>query len=251
VYRHRDGLLKRMGYGLLRLGSKRFRAKSDLFDDYYEERAGWKSGLENGGHLLYSLVRCLYPEVVVEIGSARGKSTCCLAQACKDNFKGKVYAIDPHMHNAWSDVGTTGDNERFLRSRLKQYDLNFYCEVIRATSTEAAKTWNRPIDLIFIDGDHTYEGVKADFELFQPWFTEKALVVFHDTTWDYATWVELKRTYQKTEELGVPIFLEEIRNSGYPSITFPALPGITIVDPHVGGYAFTGGKGWASMQVKG
>ena len=42
-----------------------------------------------------------------------------------------------------------------------------------------------PIDLIFIDGDHNYEGVKRDWELFdtrtwQPF----GVVVFHDTAWE-------------------------------------------------------------------
>ncbi len=250
MYKHKIGPRKRLGYGLMRLLSTRFRAETDLFDDYYEERADWQSGLYNGSHLLYSLVRALYPEVVVEIGSARGKSTCCLSLACKDNQAGKVFAIDPHMSNAWSDVNTTGDNERFLRSRLKAYDLEPYCEVIRATSTEAAKTWDRPIDLIFIDGDHTFEGVKTDFELFQPYFTDKALVIFHDTSWDRPTWEEIKRSYNRTEELGVPEFMEYLRGSGYHSITFPAVPGITVLDPRAGGYDFVSNKGWLMSHSK-
>jgi predicted O-methyltransferase YrrM len=250
VLKHRLGFLKRFGFGLLRRGSRLFRASTDLFDDYYEPRADWKSGLQNGGHLLYSLVRCLYPDVVVEIGSARGKSSCCMALACKHNGKGKVYAIDPHIKNAWSEIGTSGDNEHFMRTRLKEYNLEPYCEVIRDLSTNAAKTWNRPIDLIFIDGSHSYEGVKSDFDLFQPWFTDKALVVFHDTTWDYENCEEARRKFDLPEELGVPKFLQELREAGYPSITFPAMPGITVLDPHVGGYDFIAGKGWPSMQAK-
>jgi predicted O-methyltransferase YrrM len=250
VFKPRIGFLRRLGFGFLRGSSRQFRASSDLFDHYYEHKKDWKSGLQNGGHLLYSLVRCLYPDVVVEIGSARGKSSCCMALGCKHNGKGKVYAIDPHIKNAWSEIGTSGDNEQFLRSRLKEYGLESYCEVIRDASTNAAKTWNRPIDLIFIDGDHSYGGVKADFELFQPWFTDKCLVVFHDTTWEYEHNEEVRRKYDFPEELGVPRFLQELREAGYHSITFPANPGITILDPHVGGYDFLAGKGWPSIQAK-
>jgi hypothetical protein len=37
-----------------------------------------------------------------------------------------------------------------------------------------------PIDMLFIDGDHTYEGVKADYELYGPLVREGGLVGFHD-----------------------------------------------------------------------
>lgn len=38
----------------------------------------------------------------------------------------------------------------------------------------------RTIDFLFIDGDHTYKGVKADWELYSPFLSEKAAVGFHD-----------------------------------------------------------------------
>jgi hypothetical protein len=37
-----------------------------------------------------------------------------------------------------------------------------------------------PVDLLFIDGDHTYEGVKADYELYSPLVRPGGLVAFHD-----------------------------------------------------------------------
>ena len=240
--------LKRLTYGLMRRSSRWFRASTDLFDDGFELQADWKSGIGHGGLLLHSLVRCIRPDVIVEIGSARGKSSCSLALGCRENGKGKVYAIDPHIPNPWSELSTSGNNEQFLRNRLKQYGLESFCEVVRDTSLNAAKTWKLPIDLIFIDGSHSYEGVKADFELFQPFFTEKTLVVFHDTAWDLQEWEKMKKEYHFSEDLGVPVFLEELRKAGYPSITLPVGPGMTILDPHVGGYDFVGSKGWAMMQ---
>lgn len=36
------------------------------------------------------------------------------------------------------------------------------------------------IDLLFIDGDHTYEGVKADFQNYSPMVSKGGMVVFHD-----------------------------------------------------------------------
>jgi hypothetical protein len=39
---------------------------------------------------------------------------------------------------------------------------------------------NRPLDFLFIDGDHTYEGVKRDFELYSPLVSTSGVVAFHD-----------------------------------------------------------------------
>jgi predicted O-methyltransferase YrrM len=40
----------------------------------------------------------------------------------------------------------------------------------------------RPIDLLFIDGDHTYEGVREDFEKYSPLLSRRGIVAFHDIT---------------------------------------------------------------------
>ncbi len=230
--------MKRLLYGLLRRHSQDFRARTDLFDDYYEKRADWSSGLGHGNHLLYAIVRCLAPEVVVEIGSARGKSTCSMALACKHNLRGKVYAIDPHVPNAWSEYGTAGYNESFLRGRLRDYGLSDYCEVIKDTSQAVGQRWSQSIDFLFIDGDHSYDGVKADYERFAPWLREGALVFFHDTTWDEASWKEVKSTMKCPDEMGVPRFLGDLKSAGLQSVTFAPLPGMTILDPKKGGFEF-------------
>jgi len=41
--------------------------------------------------------------------------------------------------------------------------------------------WDKPIDVLYIDGDHTYEGVKADFENLVPHVKEGGLIFMHDT----------------------------------------------------------------------
>ena len=66
-------------------------------------RIEFNSGLGNAGHVLYGLVRCMRPDVCVEIGSARGKSACYIGMALKENRRGLLYAIDPHRSTAWND----------------------------------------------------------------------------------------------------------------------------------------------------
>jgi hypothetical protein len=50
------------------------------------------------------------------------------------------------------------------------------------TSEDAAKKFNEPIELIFIDGAHDYELVKLDFELWFPKVIYGGIMAFHDTT---------------------------------------------------------------------
>src|SRR5262249_33074218 len=94
---------EQLAWEILRATSSEWCAYTDLVVTPFEHRKDWKSGLEVGVHVLYGLVRAACPEVVVEIGSARGRSTCAMALACRQNGRGKVYAIDPHTDNAWSE----------------------------------------------------------------------------------------------------------------------------------------------------
>ncbi len=55
-----------------------------------------------------------------------------------------------------------------------------YVEPIVATSQVAAGTWNKPVRLLFIDGDHSYAAVKADFEMWSRFLVADALIAFDD-----------------------------------------------------------------------
>lgn len=71
---------------------------------------------------------------------------------------------------------------------------------------KAMETTDDYIDLLFIDGDHTYEGVKQDFEMYNPLVKEGGLIVFHDI-WNTPTttngvkqfWNEIKTRYEHFE----------------------------------------------------
>lgn len=202
------------------------KAFADLFVPPYDQWTEWHSGIGDGHVLLYGMVRVRRPRIIVEIGSACGKSTCAMALACEHNGDGVVVAIDPHDHNAWSDDGTSGGTLQCLQERLDMYSLNARCEICRLSSVEAAKAWNRPIDMLFIDGDHSYDMVRHDFEAFRPWFSDDALVVFHDSLWDHH-----KDNPWYRCDMGVPAYLQYLQDAGFQSVTIGPLPGLTIVDP--------------------
>lgn len=239
--------IERLLYRALRSVSPRFRAHSELFEQPYTDWVEWNSGLGQAVHLLYSLTLALKPNVIVEIGSARGKSTCAFALACQRNGKGAVFAIDPHTPNDWTDQGVQRSDD-FLRLRLEEYGLVGVATILKATSEQAARTWNTPIDLLFIDGDHSYEGVKFDFDAFKQWLTPDALVLFHDSAWNHrAPWESFPAAQHYHSEMGVPRFMEELRGQGYASITLLPEPGLTVLYPRIGGFPFLAG---ATQEAK-
>ena len=187
------------------------------------------SGLDAGGYLLYGLGRSLRPKICVEIGSARGLSACLIGRALKENGQGKLYAIDPHEATEWND-GNSVSSFSLMKENLKRFGVDAYVEIVREYSINVGKTWDKEIDLLFIDGDHSYEGVKADWDIFTPHVSKFGVVVFHDTTWEFHQDSKWFRA-----DMGVPRFVEELRLDGYPVLTIDNYCGISLVQPTRGG----------------
>jgi predicted O-methyltransferase YrrM len=66
------------------------------------------------------------------------------------------------------------------------------------------KVSDRKYDLLFIDGDHSYEGVKKDFEMYSPLVRKGGLVAFHDILSEEGVnrfWNEIKRARYESQEI--------------------------------------------------
>lgn len=193
------------------------------------DRIDFSSGLGDSANVLYGLVRAMKPELCVEIGSARGRSACFIAMALRENGSGRLYAIDPHRPTAWNDSGAV-ETLAVMQGNLERLRLAPWVEIVRATSAEAAAGWTRPIDLLFIDGDHSYDGIRRDWDLFVPHVAEFGVVVFHDTIWDVRPDPRWHRP-----DMGVPRFVEELREAGFPVVTLARDCGVSLVQPVRGG----------------
>jgi len=59
-------------------------------------------------------------------------------------------------------------------------------EIKRVYSHELAREWKDSIRFLWIDGDHTYEGAKADLDMFRPYLVHGAVVAMHDVLGTFA-----------------------------------------------------------------
>jgi MMP 1-O-methyltransferase len=138
---------------------------------------------ENELRFLAMLAACIPAEgSIVEIGSFKGKSTVALATVCDRYGLDPVVAIDPHAGLSYLGPGMPQQTQTFdeFLGSIKDAGVEHKVEVRRAHSSDVAKLWERPIRLLWIDGDHSYAGCKEDFDLFLPHLSNGGVVAFHD-----------------------------------------------------------------------
>jgi predicted O-methyltransferase YrrM len=115
---------------------------------------------------------------IVEVGSYRGRSTCALAIGAEG---ARVYAIEPHESFAGVLGGSFGppDRRAFFENLLRVGVVE-KVRLVNLSAEVVCKGWTLPIGLLWIDGDHTEEGVRRDFGAFEPFLRPGGVVAFHD-----------------------------------------------------------------------
>ncbi|MCL4874369.1 class I SAM-dependent methyltransferase [bacterium] len=104
---------------------------------------------------------------IVEIGTCAGHSLVAMSYAQKLKNGRKVTTIDIAKHPS-------------LDEHIAKADVNEWCEVIVNNSAVVAKAWNKPIELLWIDGDHRYEGAKADIVNWENFVIRNGYIALHD-----------------------------------------------------------------------
>lgn len=133
-------------------------------------------------NFLYDLAKTIDKELyIVEIGSWRGKSTCCLGLGSLNGNRAPVIAIDLWRKHRVKRYNAEEHFRAFL-SNIKRFDLKDIVTYIEGDSYSASKSWNSndQIGLLFIDGDHSYNSVSCDFNAWFSYVIPEGYVVFHD-----------------------------------------------------------------------
>ena len=209
--------------------NRRVRTAEDL--DHIEEIVdrGWRLVSSTTGYLSEREARFLMAAAALapaegknlEIGSFKGRSTVGIAYVTRELGLGKVVAVDPHTSPASTDPdlkrgGQTTSYDDFV-TNLRTAGVFERVEIKRAYSHDLAREWKDPLRLLWIDGDHTYEGAKADLDMFKPFLQPGAIVAMHDVL--------------GTFEGALRVFVEEVLDSD-----------------DFGPAGFSGSIGWAQFR---
>lgn len=134
---------------------------------------------------------------IVELGSFKGKSTICLALGAKGAGRELVYAVDHFQGSTEHQEGEPNEDPTIVAEGTTYHSFltNIAAQGVQdqvvpvpSTSAAAARRWDKPVRLLFIDADHSYESSRADFEAWAPHVVDGGLIVFHDIgTWEGVT----------------------------------------------------------------
>ncbi|HEY0427281.1 MAG TPA: class I SAM-dependent methyltransferase [Pyrinomonadaceae bacterium] len=198
----------------------------DDFESFVENLLPEVAGVE--GYLAPNEMRFLallaaYPSAptgeILEIGSFKGKSTVILAKSASLMRKTKVHAVDPMTAPSETDPDLRGDASSFadFQKNIEAHGVADKIEFHRMFSYELAAVWNKPLRLLWIDGDHTYKGTKLDFDGFEQYLAPGAIVAIHDVLHEF--------------DGGIRVFMEDI-----------------LLSPKFGACGFCGSIAWAQFN---
>lgn len=171
------------------------------------------------GFIYYSLSRILRPSNIIVIGSYRGFSVICFALGLAHNGGGQVHFIDS------SQVDDFWTHRRRVDKHFAKFGVTKYIHLYNESSSEsfrkfAAANGAKPfIDILFIDGDHSFKGVSFDYSKFRTLVRNGGFILLHDSFaggFGKSSWE-------------VPQLLSRLNIDLYESLTVEIAKGLTII----------------------
>ena len=170
---------------------------NDVSESWYKSAVHVLRGGDGGEHglLLYKLVRrldCERQPVILEVGTARGFSAITMARALIDgNLGGTVFTvdvIDHHSKLSWH-VSKQDSKDPLVNISISRSDVwsRWFEEesgrvvTLHAQAHEVLENWNNgPIEVAFIDGEHTYDAVRRELSQLEHLMSPTGVIVLDD-----------------------------------------------------------------------
>ncbi len=176
------------------------------------------------GHIpfAFELVGRLRPRVIVELGTYSGSSFAAFCQAVEAcGLDTKCYGID-----LWEGDMHMGHFDETLFREISAYVEENHPRVatlVRKDFNQAVKQFDdNSVDLLHIDGMHTYEAVSNDFHTWLPKMSERGVILFHDVNVTY------ENLGPGSAPFGVRKFFDRIKER-YPHFEFSHCWGLGVL----------------------
>jgi hypothetical protein len=123
------------------------------------------------------LVKIIKPEIIVDLGVDYGYSTFSFAYP----VIGEVYGVDWFQGDIHASFRNTYDSVLDFKEKIKnEYEID-NIKIIKSDFNDFSNEWNKKIDILHIDGEHSYESVSSNYNTFSKFLTNESVVLFHDT----------------------------------------------------------------------
>lgn len=167
----------------------------------------------------YDLIRFAKPNLLVELGTWYGTSFFSFCQAVKDaELPTRCFAVDTWQGD--QHTGSYGQISDVIYQSVQAFHARQFasCSALIRSSFDAAlpSFADGSIDILHIDGLHTYTAVLHDLETWLPKVAENGIILFHDTN-------------VRLADFGVHILWEQL--SAYPRLHFPHSNGLGVLFP--------------------
>ena len=171
------------------------------------------------GHIPFAMavVQMLRPARVVELGTHGGDSYCAFCEAVR--HLGLAEGTRCTAVDTWAGDAHAGSYGEDVLGRLRAvHDPAYgsFSRLLQSTFDQAVGQFDDgSIDLLHIDGMHTYEAVRHDYQTWLPKLSGRGVVLFHDTA-------------ERSRDFGVWQFWDEVR-AGRPHATFTHCRGLGVL----------------------